>query len=546
MKKVIAIIMCMCVVGNAVGCSMQSAKKAVNSTANEVGKVAQSAKETVVDWCSNIDFSKFKKGWDYSVEFMGSAYSAATGMSSKYVANIEKEITNLKTDMNSAAGSARGTAQEAGYLAEKWAADTFNISAAANESEYSANVENSNEFASPDVTTNYNEKVSLKYYQTAKKSASEQAKALLKAYKEFCSKTAKTDPPTLDEYLNERGYDAKTQDALLASVYEGQIRIIPTDQLAEATEYLQGKIDSLSSVEGEATSAMAKTYKETLNNLRDRLKAPDGTESKPLSYQEAQAIAEVSKDGNFRPEDFGINVTTMINPKYVMKQAVGTGLEVAAINTILTVGPDFYSIIKEAIQNGKLDETTLKEKGLEGTIAASEGFIEGSVSRVIATMCKAGTFGTAMKSANPSIIAMLTILVIEGIIHGYELSQGKITAEEYGNMMVDRLMIGLIAIPTTALFFALLPATHIAMLAGCMAGGMVACVGYMAAKNAIMDIVDGGGFEAIVPAKVTNTIRVATKAVSELGIKERASVFKDSIISTATDGYIHVSSMIKK
>ena len=344
--------------------------------------------------------------------------------------------------------------------------------------------------------------------------------------------------------MNERGYDPQTQEALLTSVYEGQTRIIPTDQLAEATEYLQGRIDKLSTIEGSVAEGRTQSYQETLEHLRDRLSAPDGTESTPLTREDAQAIAELSKDGGFKPEDFGITVSSVISPKYVVKQAVGTGLEVATINTILTAGPDLYSILKEAAETGNLDENALKEVGVEGAIAGSEGFVEGSVSRVITTLCQAGVLGEALKDANPSIVATLTVIAIEAAIHGYELSQGKITAEEYGNMMVDRLMVGMLALPTSALLLAILPATKIAMMAGCMAGGMLACVGYMVAKEAVMDIVDGGGFEAISPVEATNTMSVARNTIESLNIEENISTFKDSVISTANDGYIKVSSLI--
>ena len=346
--------------------------------------------------------------------------------------------------------------------------------------------------------------------------------------------------------MNERGYDPETQDALLTSVYEGQTRIIPTDQLAEATEYIQGRIDKLSTIEGPVAEGRTQSYQETLDHLRDRLSAPDGTESTPLTREDAQAIAELSKEGDFKPEDFGITVSSVISPKYVVKQAVGTGLEVAAINTILTTGPDLYSILKEAAETGNLDEDALKEAGVEGAIAGSEGFVEGSVCRVVTTLCQAGTLGTALKDANPSVVATLTVLVIEAAIHGYELSQGEITAEEYGNMMVDRLMVGMLALPTSALFLSVLPATKIAMMAGCMAGGMLACVGYMVAKEAVMNIVDGGGFEAIIPVEAASTFSVAMDKVASINLKDNVSSIGDSMVSAMSDGYIKVQSIIDK
>ena len=531
-KKIISVTLISCMGISLIGCSLDSAKETVTTT-------AENAKDAVVDWYSNLDFSKFEEGWNYSVEFLGSQYSAV--MSSEYVASVETAITTLKTDMNAAAGSARGTAQEAGFLAEKWATDTFNINATANGSSYSAETVGSTELGSVDVTTNYGENASLKYYQDGAGSASAQAKSIMKAYYEYSNSSS--NPMSLKEYLDKNGYEPGLEhDELYASIYEGQTRIIPTDQMAEATKYLNGKINKLSAIDGDTTSAQTKAYQETLANLKDRLSAPDGTESKPLTYEELQAIAEVSKDGEFKPEDFGISLSTVISPKYVVKQAVGTGLQVGTINAVLTAGPDFYSILKEAAETGNLDEEALQEQGIEGAIAGSEGFVEGSVCRVVTTMCQSGTFGAALKDANPSVVATLTVLVIEASIHGYELSQGKITAEEYGNMMVDRAMVMFLALPTSALLLAVLPASHFAMMAGCMAGGMIAAVGYTVAKEAVMDIVDGGGFEAVIPAQVTDAASVASDKIASLNIKDQASDLSDTVISTASDGYIKVTS----
>ena len=540
-KKSIAAVLVAIMSLNIVGCSMESTNQGVNNAINNVEEVASNAKESVVTWYSNLDLSKFQDGWDYSAEFMRAQYSAV--MSSEYVASVEAAISTLTSDMNASMGTARGTAQEAGFLAEKWATDTFNINAVANGSSESATTVGSNGLGSVDVATTYGENASLKYYQNSSGSATAQAQSILKAYYEYYHSS--TNPMGLKEYLDAHGYDPEmAHDQLYSSIYEGQTRIIPADQLAEATSYLQGRIDNLPPVgTGEVTDAQIRTYQETMANLRDRLQAPDGTQSKPLTYEELQAIAEVSKDGEFKPEDFGISLSTVISPKYVVKQSIGTGLQVAVINTVLTVGPDVFSILKEAAQTGIVDEKALEEAGVEGAIAASEGFVEGSVSRMITTLCQSGALGSALKEANPSIVATLTVLVIEAAIHGYELSKGEITSEEYGNMMVDRLFVMLLALPASALLISILPATHIFMMAGCLAGSLVASIGYLTAKEVVLDIVDGGGFEAIVPVEVKSTLSVATAQIASLNITESVSSFKDTCISTANNGLIRVQSL---
>lgn len=281
-KKYLSLVVASCFLFNITACDVVETAK----------DKAESAKDGVVEWYESLDFSKFEEGWNNSKEFVGSQYSAV--VSSEYVASVQASITQLKTDINSAAGSARGTAQEAGFLAEQWATDTFNINAVANGSSERATTVGSNELGSPDVATTYGENASLKYYQTAKGSAEQQAKDLLSRYYEYCSKSK--NPKSFAEYINDNGYDPNTMDELMASatpLYDGQTRIIPSDQLAAAKAYLRGEIKTIS-----ANGDTSPVLQETLDHLSDRLRAPDGTESVPLTYEEIQAISELALERN--------------------------------------------------------------------------------------------------------------------------------------------------------------------------------------------------------------------------------------------------------
>lgn len=530
---------------------MQMAACSVKEKAEDVAygamDAASGAKQTVVEWYENLDFDKFKTGWEYAVDFLGTQYAAK--LSSDYVTSVADKITELKVNINSVAGTARDKAQEAGFVAEKWTAGTFNINAAANESSYSATTPNSNELGSADVTTNYGENASLKYYKSASASASAQAKTLIQKYREYCRSAGNDSskpPMSLKEYMDKHGYSPEDQDALLSSVYEGQTRIIPPEQLQEAVDYLNGRIDKLSAIEGKTASERTSSYQETLDRLKDRLQAPDGTESMPLSKEDAQAIAELSETGDFKPEDFNITLSKVIEPKYVLKQAVGTGVEAGLLKAAFTVGPDVFSVVIEALKEGDIDEAKLQEIGIDGAVAMSEGFVEGSVSRMIVTMCQEGILGEALKEASPGVVAALTFLVIDAVINGYALSKGEITADDYGNLMADHIMTSLIASPTTAIMLALLPGTKVAVIVGCMAGGMIAAIGYAAGKEVVMEMVDGGGFEAVIPEEAVTTIGVAKEKIAGIDLKDNLSALKDTMVSTVSGGYIKVKSMTIK
>jgi len=515
-----------------------AASDAWNTTKEKAGEL----KKSVVNWYNNIDFSKFKAGWDAATDWMGAAYSAASFeafMQTDYIQGVSNAINDLGASINSAKGSVRGIAQEAGFAAEKWHAGTFNIDAAARGSSYKASVVGSNELGSADVATYYGEQASLKYYQSGNASAKAQATTIMKKYTEYAS--GKSDPISLEEYMDMNGYDPNTQSSLLP-LYDGQTRIIPSNQISEATKYLQGKIDKLSPPPG-ADPEYSASYQQTLDNLRDRLTAPDGTSSKPATYEEMQAIAQLSQKGEFRPEDFGLTVSQVIPAKYILKQAMGTGLEVGAMKTLFTIGPDVYAIISEAIRTGNIDQSKIKDTGIEGIISMSEGFVEGSLSRIVIQACQEGLLGEALKNASPNVVGSIVFLTIEAVISGYSLAKGEITPEEYGNMMADRIMITVLAMPVSAAILWFLPGAKLFTLIGCLAGGMIASGGYTLAKEAVLEFVDGGGFEAIIPVGIADKIETVKDKVANMNWSGQLSNLKEYAVSTASNGYITIKSV---
>lgn len=73
-------------------------------------------------------------------------------------------------------------------------------------------------------------------------------------------------------------------DELFESLYKGQSRIIPADQLDASKQYLEGQINKLPPLgSGDLTDAQIKAYQETMESLSDRLHSPDGVQSKPLT-----------------------------------------------------------------------------------------------------------------------------------------------------------------------------------------------------------------------------------------------------------------------
>ncbi|MBP5248927.1 MAG: hypothetical protein J6Z46_02875 [Lachnospiraceae bacterium] len=251
-----------------------------------------------------------------------------------------------------------------------------------------------------------------------------------------------------------------------------------------------------------------------INKFKDGWDAAvEFVEDKYSSIVTDEYISNVEEAISKLKEDIGSAADHAID---IAKDAVETGLEAPVVKKIIEIGQDIYSIFKEAATTGSFDEKAMKNLDLDRLITERKGFVEGAVSRAMVMLCMDGAFGEALVEASPAVVAALSVLVIEAGIHGYELSKGLISAEDFGQIMADRIMVGTISIPTTTLILAILPATKLAVLAGCMAGGLVAGLGYTAAKSAILDIVDRGGLEAVVPAEVVGIMGTVKDKITTL------------------------------
>ena len=117
-------------------------------------------------------------------------------------------------------------------------------------------------------------------------------------------------------------------------------------------------------------------YQEILEKLVDRIFDGQGTESVPLTKEEAEAVAELIKEGKFRPEDFGISLNDLVTVEYILNQALKAGYTAAAITLVLQLGPEIIKGIYLLIKNREIDIEQLKKTGKVAISASAEVFFE--------------------------------------------------------------------------------------------------------------------------------------------------------------------------
>ncbi len=342
---------------------MDSAKKSATELADNAKNGVTDAYNTSTEYINSIvtsiDTKKFEKGWDIASKYVSANLSAQMGAT--YVQSVQTAITNAQTNLYNVSKTNQTLASKAGFVAEEWHTGTFNVDSVAAGSNYKAERPASNSKASSDINITKDgqvvKKIGSKYYKDGTSSAKAQSKTIMQNYSEYVANTQKDGktPLSFTDYLDanvELKEAYKILDSEYASEYAGQTRLIPADQMDAASEYLRKKINKESVKEGANRKELAKGYQDTLDNLADRITAEDGTQSRPLSEEEAKAIADLCDNGDFDIEEFGITPSQMIKPKYILKQSMIAGGQAAALDVALSFVPELYTVIAYLIEQG--------------------------------------------------------------------------------------------------------------------------------------------------------------------------------------------------
>lgn len=374
----------------------------------------------------------FFEGYNFFEKNIGTQLGAnATNV---YVNNVYTEILKLMKNLNDFKGFQTGINQLKGNIAEFWHSGTFNINAVARGSTNRTFVLQSNEFGSVDIGSNFGNDYGLKYYKTGVDSANQQAKSIFEKFKEYQTHGGKDD---LNKFLSDRGF---SDEDINSAIYSGQYRIIPKEQLEGAIKFLEQKIAKESITRPE----LVEKYSETLKMLKIKIKDSEGTESIPLSTDDAKKIAGLSKEGLITEEELkklGVSTEDIIKFEYILKESFKAGLTAVKISLILKLAPEIYKAIKYLIDNGKIDINQFKKIGIDCLQAGNEAFLRGSIAATITGACKAGLWGESLKTINPTIIGILTVFTLDIIKNSFKVAQGKMSRQELANEMTKEMFV---------------------------------------------------------------------------------------------------------
>ena len=361
--------------------------------------------------------NSMEQGWDACLETMGTAGTfmgaeMAGIYGDSYVSAVEDAIHQMEDAINTHSYRNLDVPRFKGFVFEEWSAGTFNIDAIASGSSDQAIVKHETGYGSVDVhldSNSFGEDYSMKAMKNAEEAAKAQAR------------------------LN-----VETREAL----YKGHKRAILSDQLQDAKaeaekQFLRNK---------EIRPDVAEAYRETKEQLTDRIKNGKGVEGKPIDSETLKAATKDAKHGEekgeFRAEDYGVTLESSIKWEYVMKQALKAGYSSAIISAAFQLTPELVKCVDYLRKNGELTVDELKQLGEKTVEVPTIGFINGYLSCALQILIEKGEFGDGLRGVGPEWIGATVAIVISTIKDSILVAMGRKTAREMGASFVDHVAVG--------------------------------------------------------------------------------------------------------
>ena len=461
----------------------------------------------------------FKEGYEFFEKNAGNFAGHAAGV--HYIDSVESEIKKLVNNLNEFKSSGSLVETLKGDAAEFWHGGTFNINSAVNSSKNRVQVDRSHDFGSPDITgVNFDAKFGLKYYKDATSTAKQQSKSIIDCYNDYKPKDIKDE---FSIYLEKKSIDKDIDPN--TTVYFEQHRIVPSDQLEEIIAILEskGREYSINSPKG------FNKYEDTLNFLSDRVKDNKGNESIPLSKQEAHDLAQLAKEGGVNPEDLHLTTEELTKYTHILKQSYKAGLTAATISMVLQVAPEIWNAVAYLIKNGYVDEKQFKKIGFAALTGAGEGFVRGTVSAAITASCLSGVFGKSFKKVNPSVVGVVTVLVMNSMKNSYKVFTGEMNRSEMVTELIKEMFIttcafsmGLlgnayIKIPLPKFLSQLNEVVPLGYMIGSFVGSIAGSVIYSSIYNPVLSFCVDSGFTLF--GLVDQNYELPEEVLNEIGIE---------------------------
>lgn len=441
----------------------------------------------------------FKEGYECFVNntgaFIGGELSRLSNQS--YLNSVQEQIENLTKAINAYQGNENP--QLKGLVAEAWHTYTFNIDAAAKQSAERATQVQSTGLGSADISTSWGIDYSLKFHKNGASSALAQGHSLEYAYQRYIH-NLKSDAeiPSRETYLKLNGIDSNTDMSL--GMYEGQARLIPSDQINDAIEALNKRIlKELNNLDNPDRNKVAERLIQVRDKLTSHIIGPNGEESMQLTEEQSRLLANQAKEGNFDPSRFDITFAKKADAMFLCENAMKAGLNAAWISALLKAVPELINTIKKLVQKGYVEIEDFKNVGRAGLSGAKDGFIRGLMCAFITTSSQLGYLGAAMQQATLSAnfspcVATAVVILCQSVSDGIKCAKGELTNAQYAYNIERNLFVGLGGLAGGLAMQSIIEIPVVSYAIGSMIGSLLGGFVFTVKENIMMSLCIKNGF----------------------------------------------------
>jgi hypothetical protein len=258
-------------------------------------------------------------------------------------------------------------------------------------------------------------------------------------------------------------------------------------------------------------------YKETLRLLTDRISSSEGSESIPLTNAQAQEIAKLAKNGAFKATEFGLSTEALIDFRYIMQQSLKAGLSAATISMVLRIAPELFGLLQKAIKTENINIDDFKRFGFSAMQGGTEGFIRGGIAAGITTACMSGQFGSFLKSADPTIIGVVTVITLNAIKNSVKVAKKEMSSQEFANACMRDLFVSTVSLVAGGFTQGFIHIPVFGYMIGSLMGSILASFVYDTGYKAFISFCCDTGFTFF--GLVDQNYTIPEKILKEIGIK---------------------------
>ena len=149
---------------------------------------------------------------------------------------------------------------------------------------------------------------------------------------------------------------------------------------------------------------------------------------------------------------------------------------------------------------------------------SATGFVRGSVSAAITTACKAGIWGEALKSVNPSVVGAVTVIVMDTMKNAFAVATGSMTSQQLADVLVRELFVSACSLAMGSVVQSVIVELPVlGYMIGSFVGSVLGSFAYSAGYTAVISFCVDTGFTMF--GVVEQDYELPDEVLKEIGLE---------------------------